>query len=69
MNMNKEYLAELDQLQKAERKLVRDLRIARRLADQATKRLQRDVARAQKATDRDLEKINRRRAILEGRLS
>ena len=67
--MSPEYRNELRQLQKVEKKIQRDLRNAKATANREIAKQNRAIARAEKNCSRELEKINRRKSILEGRLS
>lgn len=69
MNMKKEYRLELRQLARAERKLNRDCDVAVRTFNRQIKRLRLAIKRGYRATERELDSIARRRAILEGRLA
>jgi hypothetical protein len=69
MNMNKEYRRELRQLNKVARKIGLDWRRFFATNQKAILKIQRDTARGRKATERELNRISRRQAILEGRLA
>jgi 1,6-anhydro-N-acetylmuramate kinase len=69
MNMKKEYREELKTLRRAERHISRDLNECRRECESTIALAKKTMLRAQRATAREFQRINRRRAILEGRLS
>lgn len=68
MNMNKEYRAEIKILNGAERKIRRELSAHTKATVKQIRLLERNSVRAEKRCDRELQRINKRRAILEGRL-
>lgn len=69
MSMTKEYRAELRDLKKARRKVICDLSQFERQALREIKRASYSVVKARMASVRSLSKIQRRIAILEGRIS
>jgi hypothetical protein len=69
MNMNKEYRAELKQLRKTEKKLNSDYKKLIRETTRQMAALNRSGQRGRMATHRELARIQKRRAILEGRLA
>lgn len=68
MNMNKEYRAELKQLAKTEKKIKQDYKKLTRDTTRAMAELNRSTQRGRVATNRELARIEKRRAILQGRL-
>jgi len=69
MNMKKEYREELKQLRRAERHLNAELNQCRRACESTIVFAKKTMLRAQQRAAREFQRINRRRAILEGRLS
>ena len=69
MNMKMSYRAELRALNCAERKIEREHRRACRDCEREVGRLTRSLRKGELAKGRALKHIERRRAILEGRLS
>lgn len=68
-NMKTEYRSELKTLRANERKVRRDGRNAVRDYRRAKAKLDRDYMRGDRATGKALDRIAKRKAILEGRLS
>jgi len=69
MDMNKEIRAEIRVLNRAEKKIRRDLRVLVGAKNREVLRLWALVKRADKQTGRELNRIQKRRSILEGRLA
>lgn len=69
LNMAREYRAELKTLRGHERKIERDFKAFARQAKQAVDKLHRDRDRALSNSLREVARIQKRRQILEGRLS
>jgi uncharacterized protein YlxW (UPF0749 family) len=68
-DMKKEIRAERRILVRAQNKILRDFRNATKAANRQITQYQRAIARAQKSSGREYDKIQRRIAILDGRLS
>jgi hypothetical protein len=69
MNMNKQYRAEIRQLRRNSRKVQSDFKILTRDCEADLRSLVRFHMRTKKRVEREEARINRRIAILEGRLS
>lgn len=69
LSMRSEYRTELKILARAQRKLHRDYERHERSVIKQMAVLQRSIQKGRRATDREIQRINKRRAILEGRLS
>lgn len=69
MNMTKEIRAELRDLKHLERALNRNIKIAGRLLERAFRSATRECELVERANGKAIAKLQRRRAILEGRLS
>lgn len=69
MNMKKEYRRELKQIQKCELKLWLDLRRYEQGLDRQVGKIMAEKQRARKRTQREADRLEKRRKILEGRLS
>lgn len=69
MNMKKEYRAELKALARAQKKLHRDYVLHERNTLKQIAALQRSIKKGEHATNKEIQRINKRRAILEGRIN
>ena len=69
MNMNKEIKAEIRTLNWARKKIQRDLRAADCIRRRQIRKLEREILRSQRSCGRAVGRIDKRIAILEGRLS
>ena len=69
MDMRKEYRRELKQLERAEKKLWRDLEKFAVVVMRQSAKLRRAVEGAEARTEKEVKRLERRRAILRGRLN
>lgn len=69
MNMNKEYRRELAQLDRVETKILTDLRKVIFNCTRAEIKLETKKEQAEARYQKEIDKLDRRRAILNGRLS
>ncbi|HWX18763.1 MAG TPA: hypothetical protein VN578_02545 [Candidatus Binatia bacterium] len=69
MNMKKQYRAELATLARSERKITRDYQQYNRAITKQIRALTRVLLRGERLTACEMTRIQRRRAILEGRLN
>ena len=69
MNMLPQYRQELRQLARARRNITRDYTAQKQSCERQLKHLRLSLQRGRRASTRELTRIDRRIAILEGRLS